>query len=70
MSIDEIKQLNVKDRIILMNDIWESLEYKSDSIESPQWHEMILKERVAKIKNNEATFISLEELKSRWILTI
>ena len=65
MSIDEIKQLNVKDRIILMNDIWESLESQNNLIESPQWHEMILKERVAKIKNNEATFISLEELKSR-----
>ena len=65
MSIDEIKQLNVKDRIILMNDIWESLESQNSLIKSPQWHEMILKERVAKIKNNEATFISLEELKSR-----
>ena len=65
MSIDEIKQLNVKDRIILLNDIWESLESQNSSIDSPQWHKIILEERVSKIKNNEAIFISLEELKDR-----
>jgi len=65
MSIDEIKKLNIKDRIILMNNIWESLESQNSSIDSPLWHKNILKERVAKIQNNEAKFISLEELRAR-----
>ena len=45
MSIDEIKKLDVKDRIILMNDIWESLEAESSQIESPNWHKDILEKR-------------------------
>ena len=65
MSIDEIRQLDIKDRIILMNNIWESLEVQNNPIDSPQWHEGILQERIAKIKNNKATFISLEELRTR-----
>lgn len=64
MSIDEIKKLDVKDRIILMNDIWESLESESSKIESPNWHKVILEERIEKIKNGEANFISLEKLKN------
>jgi putative addiction module component (TIGR02574 family) len=65
MSIDEIRQLDIKDRIILMNDIWESLEVQNNPIDSPRWHKGILQERIAKIKNNKATFISLEELRTR-----
>jgi len=65
MSIDEIKKLNVKDRIILINDIWESLESQSDEIVSPSWHKTILEKRIEKIRQNKATYISLKELKYR-----
>lgn len=65
MSIDEIKKLDVKERIILMNDIWASLETENTKIESPSWHEDILKARVKKINSNDAKYITLEELKSR-----
>jgi putative addiction module component (TIGR02574 family) len=65
MSIYEIYQLNVKEKIILMNNIWESLEVENELIESPIWHREVLEERIAKIKNNEVKYISLEELKNR-----
>lgn len=65
MSIDEIKRLNSKERIILMNEIWESFEDENKMIESSRWHQEVLEERMLKIRNNEAKFISLEELKSR-----
>ncbi len=64
MSMDMIRKLDVKDRIILMNDIWESLESEGSSIESPSWHKDILEERVEKIKNAKVNFISLEKLKT------
>ena len=63
MSIDEIKKLNPKEKIILMNEIWESFEDNNTVIESPNWHKEILEERISKMKNNEATYISLDELK-------
>ena len=34
MSIDEIKKLDIKDRIILMNEIWATLESEDLKIES------------------------------------
>ena len=63
MSIDEIKKLDIKDRIILMNEIWATLESEDLKIESPSWHEDTLKERIENINNNNAKYISLEELK-------
>ncbi len=65
MSIDEIKKLNPKERIILINDIWESLESENITVESPSWHKQVLNERIKKMKNNEARYVSLEELKNR-----
>jgi putative addiction module component (TIGR02574 family) len=65
VSIYEINQLNVKEKIILMNDIWESLEVENDLIESPSWHKEILDERIKKMKDNKVRYVSLEELKNR-----
>ena len=70
MGKNEIKNLNPKEKIILMNEIWESLDEQDSFINTPQWHEEILKIRLAKVKNGEAKTISLEELKSRCQLKI
>jgi putative addiction module component (TIGR02574 family) len=65
VSIYEINQLNVKEKIILMKNIWESLEVESNLIESPSWHKEILDERIKKMKDNKVRYVSLEELKNR-----
>ena len=61
------KKLNPKERIILINDIWESLESENITVESPSWHKQVLDERIKKMENNEARYVSLEELKNRWM---
>ena len=63
MSLDEIKKLDVKERIILMNEIWSTLEEDDIKVESPSWHKEILDNRLEKLDNNKAEFITLEELK-------
>lgn len=63
MSIDEIKKLDTKEKIILINDIWDSLDKESETIESPAWHKEVLEDRVEKRKKGEAKYISLEDLK-------
>lgn len=63
MGIDEIKNLNAKEKIILINEIWESLEKENSDIKSPPWHKNILDERIKRFENNETKFISIEELK-------
>ena len=65
MSIDKINKFDIKDRSILMNEIWATLESEDVKIESPSWHEDILKERIENINNNNAKYISLEELKAK-----
>jgi len=65
MGIDEIKNLNTKEKLILINDIWDSLEKEEANIESPKWHENIIKERLDKVRNKKVKYISLEELKNR-----
>ena len=70
MSIDEIKKLDIKDRIILMNDIWASLETEDTKYNSLSWDEVVLKDRNKIINNVDAKYITLYELKARWILKI
>lgn len=65
MSIDEIKKLNAKEKIILINDIWESLESENITVESPSWHKEVLDERIKKMKDNKVKYVSLDELKNR-----
>ena len=64
MITAEIKKMPVRDRLILMEEIWDSL--RSDDLESPAWHEDILRERKQKIKSGEAEFISIDKLRSRY----
>ncbi|RXK12272.1 addiction module component CHP02574 family protein [Halarcobacter mediterraneus] len=65
MGIAEIKDLNTKEKLILINDIWESLEKEDFNIESPSWHNDILEERIKKIEDEKANYISIEELKNK-----
>ena len=63
MSIDEIKNLNIKERLILIDTIWETLESESNQVESPKWHKKLLEQRIEKMKNGEAEFISIDDLR-------
>jgi putative addiction module component (TIGR02574 family) len=66
MSISELKSMPVEDRIQLMEQIWESLCLEEQAIESPAWHEGILRERKKKIDSGEGRFLTLDELKERF----
>ena len=63
MGIDEIKNLDINQRLNLIDMIWQTLENQEKDIESPAWHKDILKKRLEKIEKNEVKYISLDELK-------
>ncbi len=65
MTTLELKKMLAKDKIILMEEIWDSLLHDDDEIESPAWHEDILKERMRTIKDGSAEYISIDKLKSK-----
>lgn len=64
MTITEIKALPVSERIMLMEEIWDSLCHEQEQIESPLWHQDILNDRLELLNSKQATLISLQELKN------
>ncbi len=65
MITEEIRSMPVKERIILMEEIWDSLACEESGLESPEWHKSILDERREKINSGDAEFVSLDALKEK-----
>ncbi len=46
MHITEIKKLPIEKRMLLMEQIWDTLCHEDEEIKSPSWHEDIINERM------------------------
>ena len=62
--VTEIKNMSTIERIQAMELLWDALTHDDNAIESPSWHEEILRGRKEKIESGETKFISLDQLKS------
>lgn len=67
MQLAEIKTLSVEKRMQLMEDIWDSLRHENTEITSPAWHKKILQDRIQLIQSGKAKFLSIQELKSKYL---
>lgn len=65
MSAVDISEMSIIEKLQTMEALWDSLLEKEHEIESPEWHEAILKERMEKVESGKAKFISLDELKAK-----
>ncbi len=65
MSLAEIEKMPIKERIILMEGIWNSLRKDIAKIESPEWHGEILTNRQKRINEGNATYIPIDDLRTR-----
>jgi len=65
MTIAEIKKMPVNQRMILIEEIWDTLSHDDIDIESPAWHKQILDERLDLINSGKAEYLSIEQLKNR-----
>lgn len=65
MQITEVKNLPIEKRMLLMEQIWDTLCHEEEEIESPSWHEDILNERMQLVKSGKAKFLSIQELKDK-----
>jgi len=63
MNLADIKKMSTVERLKTMEALWDSLLYENVEIESPEWHEIIVEKRKAKIKSGTAKLISLSDLK-------
>ena len=66
MGISEIKEMSTIERIQAMEILWDALCHEETEIESPAWHEKILKERKDRLKSGKTKFITLELLKDHF----
>ncbi len=64
MKESEIRNMSITDRLKTMETIWDSLVHEDTEIESPDWHNDILKDRREAIENGTAKLLSLNELKT------
>ena len=60
----EIVKLPVRDRMMLMEEIWDSISRKAASVPSPEWHADVLAERRAKLECGDARLITANDLKA------
>ena len=64
IQANTLKSMSVENRMLLIEEIWDSLCHETDEIKSPSWHEDILNDRLELIKSGQAKFISLDALKN------
>ena len=65
MSIDEIKMLDITERIMLVEEIWDSIAKEQDSLTLSDYEKKILDERLASLQNDPTNLVSWSEIKNR-----
>ena len=65
MSIDEIKMLDITERIILVEEIWDSIAQEQDNIVLTEYEKQVLDQRLATLDANSDTLLSWDEMKSK-----
>ncbi|MFM8656697.1 MAG: addiction module protein [Chthoniobacterales bacterium] len=61
----DLKQMSRPEKVRLMEEIWQDLSADEQEVESPSWHGEVIAERIAKVEEGKATFLTLEELQAR-----
>jgi hypothetical protein len=54
-------EMSLEEKLQAMESLWEDLSRELDRIESPSWHQDLLKETESRVESGEATFLRLGE---------
>jgi putative addiction module component (TIGR02574 family) len=65
VALDEIRQLPLREKLMMMEALWESISQREEQLEVPQWHKDILDERERLVKEGKAKFVDWEEAKKQ-----
>ena len=63
IAIEEIHQLPLREKLLVMEAIWEDLSREEQNLEVPQWHKELLDERERLLTGGKAQFVDWEEAK-------
>lgn len=64
MNTDSIQYMTRQEKLQTMEALWDALTRDTSEPASPAWHGEVLAERRARMEQSNATFVSLDELKS------
>lgn len=64
-GIEQIRQLSLQEKLLMMETLWEDISREEDQLEMPQWHKELLDERERLIASGEARFIDWGDAKKR-----
>ena len=65
MSIDEIKMLDITERIILVEEIWDSIAQEQESVGLSEYEREVLDARLASLESNPDTLMSWDEIRNK-----
>ncbi len=65
MNIDKIKELDVAERILLVEDIWDSIAEDQDKVKLSDYEIQVLDQRLKAYKKNPDDLISWNDIKSK-----
>jgi len=65
MSITDIKKMPFVERVQLMEQIWDTLRDESENMDSPDWHEDVLKKRKEAFESGKVKSYSIEEVRQK-----
>jgi hypothetical protein len=63
IALEQIRQLPLREKLRLMEVIWDDISREEQELEVPQWHKEILDERERLLADGKAQFQDWEEAK-------
>lgn len=63
VALSEIKQLPLREKLLVMEALWDDISHQESELAVPQWHKDILDEREKLIKEGKAKFLDWEVAK-------
>lgn len=57
-----VSRMSTADKLLAMEQLWESISQGPEKVESPRWHREVLAVRRKKMSEGKAKFITLSEL--------
>ena len=63
IALDDLHQLPLKEKLFVMEALWDDLSQTGDALPFPQWHRDLLDERESRIAAGTAQFIDWEVAK-------
>ena len=63
IALEQIHQLPLREKLLVMEAIWDDISGEEQNLEVPQWHKEVLDERERLLAEGTAQFVDWEDAK-------